>query len=135
MLVKSIAKFLDGEGYVNYYESGYNEANNCFVNHMPESPNNVVVIRDTGGQGNIYNFSHSIRSIQIIIRNQNFEDGHLLSWTIYESLINTINGGFLFIDDRKMLIKGRNQPTPIGKDNNGLFEFSFNIDVYTRSDL
>jgi hypothetical protein len=135
MMIKSIAKYLDGLGYVNYYESGFNESNNCFLNYVPESPINLVTIKDTGGQGNIYNFSHSIRSAQIYVRNENSNDAHLLIWSIYEALINTTNGGFLFIDDRKMQIKAKNQPISLGKDNNNYHEFSFNVDVYTRTDL
>jgi hypothetical protein len=135
MLIESIAKYLDGLGYVNYIPVGYSTDNDVFFNYMPDEPNNVTCIRDTGGEGNIYNFFDSKRSVQVLVRNERSTLAHFQIWRVYKALINPNSGGFLFIDGRKMRIASKNQPISLGKDNNGLFEFSFNLDVYTQNDI
>ncbi len=134
MLIETIAKYLDGLGYVTYI-GGYSTDNDVFFNYMPDEPKNITCIRDTGGLGNIYNFSDSIRTVQVLARNERANLAHEQIWLVYNALINNNSGGFLFIDGRKMRIASKSQPISLGKDNNGLFEFSFNLDVYTQNDI
>lgn len=134
MLCVDIAKYLDGLGYVNFFQTGYETTNNCFINNMPDSPDDIVVIYDKGGQGNVIGFTESRRRIQILIRNQGQTLGHNLIWAIYESLINTSNNGYVNIDGRNLLIKSVSSPFFIGKDQNGLFEWTVNFDIWTQND-
>ena len=134
MLIVDIAKYLDGLGYVNFFETGYETSNNCFINNLPDKPDNCVVLFDTGGESNIVGFTESVRSFQIFVRNETQSNANLTSWTIYKALIATDSSGYINIDGRRLLTKAKNPPTFIGKDTNGLFEFSFNIQCWTEND-
>lgn len=135
MLTEDIAKYIDAEGYGTYYDTGYQTDNTIFINNIPQDPNDAIAIYDNGGQGNIINFTESLRRVQILVRKQSQREAHLTIWAIYELLINTANGGFVNLDGRRTLIKGVASPAFIGKDNNGLFQFSANFDIWTNSDL
>jgi hypothetical protein len=134
MLTVDIAKYLDGLGYVNFFQTGYEVTNNCFINNLPESPNEVVVLYDTGGEPNVVGFTETVRTFQVFVRGETQTSTNTLSWTIYKALISIDTHGYLNIDGRQLLIKAKNPPTFIGKDQNGLFEFSFNIQCWTQND-
>lgn len=135
MLIESIAKYLDGLGYGNYYPNGFNENNNIFLNNYPQEPQNLISIYDTGGEGKDIGMSHSRRNVQILVRGTSQRNTNLLIWYIHNALTSDSTNGFIFIDDRKMLVKSINTPTFIGKDTNGLFEFSVNFSIWSRDDL
>ena len=135
MLIEDIAKYIDAEGYGTYYDTGFHEDNNVFLNNIPQDPNDAIAIYDNGGAGNIYAFTESIRRVQVFVRKQSQRDAHLTIWAIYESLINTDRSGFLVLDGRRTMIRSVGSPAFIGKDNNGLFQFSANFDIWTNTDL
>jgi hypothetical protein len=135
MLTETLASYLDGLGYGNFFPTGYDTTNNIFINTQPELPNNIISIYDTGGEGNDIGFPDTKRSIQILVRNEKVVDGNYLSWAIHNALTNAAKNGFLSVDGRNMLIRSRNTPISIGKDENGLFEWSINFDIWTQSDI
>ena len=134
MLIEDIAKHLDGLGYGNYFDTGYDETNNIFLNNMPKNPDSIIAIYDTGGEGKDIGFTEIKRNVQIVVRNDGFSNGNYLSWAIFNALTTSNTNGYLKIDSRKMLIKGR-PPIAIGKDNNGLFEWSINFEIWTKDDI
>lgn len=135
MLTTTIASYLDGLGYGNFFSTGYDASNNIFINTQPELPNNIISIYDTGGEGTIIGFTDTKRSIQIVVRNEKHNDGNFIAWAIHNALTIQAKNGFLSVDGRNMLIISRNTPISIGKDENGLFEWSINFDIWTQSDI
>jgi hypothetical protein len=135
MLTETLASYLDGLGYGNFFPTGYDSTNNIFVNYQPELPSNIISIFDTGGEGSIIGFPDTKRSFQIIVRNEKHTDGNYLAWAIHNALTTTGTNGFLSVDGRNMLIRSRNTPVAIGRDQNNLFEWSINFDVWTQSDI
>jgi hypothetical protein len=135
LLIKDIAKYLDGLGYGNYYETGFNPANNIFLNHLPTTPNNLIAIYETGGRKNDVGMPDISRSIQILVRDESMTQANYIIWAIFNAMTNFAENGFLFINGRKMLITAINPPVSIGKDANGFFEYSVNFSIYTQSDV
>jgi hypothetical protein len=135
MLIKDIAKYIDGLGYGNYYEAGYDASNNIFLNTVPQTPNDVIVIRDYGGTGSSPGISEILRSVQIYVRNESMEQANYTIWAIYNAMIRYEDNGYLFINGRKMLVKAINPPVSIGKDANGLSEYTSNFSIWTQSDI
>jgi hypothetical protein len=135
MLTETLASYLDGLGYGNFFATGYETTNNIFINYQPESPDDIISVFDTGGEGSIIGFPDTKRSVQIIVRNAKHNDGNYISWAIHNALTNSSNNGFLSIDGQNMLIKSRNTPFAIGRDENNLFEWSMNFDIWTKNDL
>jgi hypothetical protein len=135
MLVETLARYLDGLDYGNFFDDGYHTQNNIFINTLPQEPNNIVAIYDTGGQGKSIGLSDTRRTVQILVRHEKQRDANFLAWKIHNALTTHNTSGFIFIDDRKMLVTSNNTPTFIGKDTNGLFEYSINFLIWTRDDL
>jgi hypothetical protein len=135
MLTQTLAKYIDGLGYGTFTPSGYDTNNNIFINTQPAKPDNIISIFDTGGEGTIIGFTDTKRSVQILVRNNDAVNGNYIVWAIHNSLTTSATNGFLSVDGRNMLIKSRNTPVSIGKDENGLFEWSINFDIWTQSDI
>jgi hypothetical protein len=135
MLIKDIAKYLDGLGYGNYYEDGFNPQNNIFLNILPKSPTNIIAIYETGGSKSSIGMPDISRSIQVIVRNESMNQANYVAWAIFNAMLRMQDNGFLFINGRKMLITANNPPISIGKDGNGFFEYSANFQIYTQSDV
>lgn len=135
MLIRDIALYIDGLGLGDYHEDGFDTDNNVFLNMLPQNPDNVICIYDTGGSGNDIGFPEIRRNVQVFVRNESALTGSTVIWGIYNALIRTEDNGFLFINNRKMLIKSISAPVFIGKDTNGLFEYSANFSIITQSDI
>lgn len=134
ILIKDIAKFIDGLGYGDFFETGYSDANSIFLNNLPPTPNNVISVYDTGGQGGQIGFPDYLRSVQVLVRNEQMMQAHLIIWGIFNALVAKYDNGYLEIDGRKMVVNAINPPISIGKDQNGLFEYSANFQIWTNSD-
>ena len=135
MMIEDIALFIDGLGYGNYYPTGYEPDNNIFLNNLPQNPNNVICIYDTGGEGKPVGFPDTKRRIQILVRNESIQLANTISWSIHNALTNHAKNGYVVSNGRQMVITSVNTPISIGKDQNSLFEFSTNYDVWTKGDL
>jgi hypothetical protein len=135
MLTQTIASYLDGLGYGTFADSGYDENNNIFINTQPQKPDIAISIFDTGGEGKDIGFPDIRRSVQILVRHNSVINGNYLCWAIYNAMTTTATNGFLFIDGRKMLVRSIDTPSSIGKDENGLFEWSVNFSIWTQDDI
>ena len=134
MLLNDLAILIKSLGYGQYFPGNYHPANNIFLNVLPPKPENVICLYDTGGSGNAIGFPDLRRSVQLFVRDVYFENGDEKIWAIYNSLTDISTQGFISINGRKMLIKSVNTPISIGKDPNGLFEFSCNFNIITKGD-
>lgn len=108
---------------------GYTFGTNLFITGLPETPNNCIAIRDTGGDEPYQEFNWN-RSIQILIRNTNYSNGWDKAVELMELLHDRTNE--TVNDSRYILIKAISDILHIGKDESktrDLFSINFNVEV------
>ena len=116
-------------------ESGLNLTfnSNLFIGRMPGSPRNAIAILDSYGfppDLGLTEVGYERPSIQIIVRNNNYDAGMIIAQNIKDSLHGrsheTWNGTLYTV------ITCSSGPAPLGWDENSLAQFSINFNLQRR---
>ena len=66
MIAVAIARYLDSQGIVSFDETG--TTGNCFIGHMPSTPDEAVMLKSTGGDPVDIKFSYDEPRLQTLVR-------------------------------------------------------------------
>lgn len=99
-----------------------------FIGLGPTTPDNIVVLRDTGGRPPVAQYSYEYPTIQVYVRNNSYESG----WNQIEvvkaclhAITNRVCGAERFI-----LILASSEIMYLGNDENDRAEFSLNFEIH-----
>jgi hypothetical protein len=108
---------------------------NVFADNMPDSPDNCIAFIEYPGQSSFI-ANADLRSIQVRVRNSDYETGRQLIWDIYNTLYKP-ESDTRFIDltvNRWVLIKARHTPYLLNRDETKRCIFILNMGVTTSRD-
>lgn len=138
MLISDIAEMLHNASVGTFTPSNYSgytghcDTNTIYLNNMPQAPDELIAIYDTGGEGSNFGLPDTKRSIQVLTRSKSAQNCYTKIWQVWTLLINHEDYGFTVHNGRKMKFSAPSTPVSIGKDENGRFEYSANFDVWTK---
>lgn len=132
MLAVEVAEYLDGLGLVNYDPTGM--AGDTFLEFVPASPDEVVVITDYPGPQPDPKHGYDTPNVQV--RTRAGRDPRVARATldaIFNALHNlhavTLPGGTYVVSCWAI----QSGPTPLGPDQNGRFEYTLNFQFHVRN--
>ncbi len=134
MFAAAVAKYLDGLGLVTYRPTGV--GGNCFLGHMPSSPDVAVLVSGEPGGTPDAGLGYDRPGLQVIVRaGTDPRVGHALARTIYAAL-HGLRSTTLDVagDDTVRVIDcvaRQSEPVPLGRDENDRSEFSLNFLAHT----
>lgn len=126
ILIKEIAEKLEDEGIGNVGQD-------IWLGKLTEDPDNQIMVRDTGGLEPDAHLPLKDRTVQIIVRNKDYETGEGLAIQIRDLFQNrfwtlVVAGGTNF----QLRSSALQEPTSIGQDSNQRYEWTCNYLFVTR---
>jgi hypothetical protein len=137
MLLEAVARYLDAHADVGASVTfdAATGAGNLYLNRIPASPANVVSLFNTGGYEprDSYQGGDDLPTIQVRVRHSSLAAGEALAWALYEALHRA--SGVTLADGRYLHQAIALQPPAfIGRDENNLPEYTFNVRLETERD-
>ena len=107
---------------------GYVFGTTLFIASMPTSPNDCVLISDTGGQSQEkYGFEKP--NIQIMLRNMNYQSGYDLIRNIKYYLHDSRNGE-TWNGTKYIMVACRSDILYLGRDEKNRYQWSLNFQIF-----
>lgn len=122
-----IATYLDAQ-----LTGSWTLGTNIFVSQLPASPDNCIMIRDSGGEAPSIYIPTGRPTFQIFVRHKNYATGLSICAQIRTLLHNKYNTTLVSGGNYFYSINAIQEPSHIGKDLNEREEFSFNFQTYIR---
>ena len=99
-----------------------------FIGLGPSSPDNVVVIRDSGGAAPETQYTYKYPTVQIYVRNNSYQSG----WKQAETIMSCLHAlhGEVWGAVTYVLIKASSEIMFLGVDENNRAEFSVNFQIH-----
>lgn len=107
---------------------GYTFGTDLFVASLPTTPNDCVLISDTGGQAQ-EKYGLEKPNIQILLRNINYQSGYDLIRNIKYYLHESRNGE-TWNGTRYILIANRSDILYLGQDEKNRYQWSLNFQIF-----
>ena len=138
MITRALAKWMDAVGLARYDASG--AAGDCFLEHLPDSPDEAVMVLSTGGNplGSAATWGWDEPTAQIMVRgaaDDPVTPGRRAQ-AIYDALqglryVTLDEGGE---DDIRLCVCSSLQTAPfnLGRDEKGRYRFSLNFALHVR---
>ena len=108
----------------------------AFIGYIMETddiPAKCLAVFDTGGGQSELALSDVKRTLQIFVRDQDYDTGRKNAWLAYNAL-DKPKGRVLTMNGRKGLVRALQVPTAIKRDTKDRTTFVFNISVITTRD-
>ena len=135
MIAVEIGKYLAQEiAGLTYDDSG--STGNVYVGMTPDSPDDVVMVKGSGGEGNDTKLGYDAPTIQVIVRGGPAYDrtaGYNRAREVYDVLAGLTSTA---LPDGTWLVMARalaSEPADIGADENGRQEWSMNFLLEVRA--
>lgn len=133
MLLTEIAQYLHNQGIVMFDETGV--SGDCFISVLPSSPDSVVAIFPSGGDGSDVKLGYDSPTVQVIVRGtQDPRPTLSRAQDIYNALHGFHSDSFIVNGLYVVSCQGiQSGPTHIGRDENGRHENSLNFELEIRN--
>lgn len=120
MNIKNIAQYLQAQGHGTLYTD-------IFLSDVPDTPNNVIVINETGGVNPDTYLPTSSPTFQIYVRNLSYQSGYTKLKEIVADLHQKANVQLVESGEYFYYIFLMGEPSSIGKDEKKRKEFTANF--------
>lgn len=139
MITRALAKHLHAEGLVVYEPLG--AGGDCFLEHLPDSPDEAVMILSTGGNplGPAATYGWDEPTVQIMVRGapDDVETPAARAQAIYDAMqglryVTLDEGG---TDEMRLCVCSSSQTAPftLGRDERNRYRFSLNFALHVRN--
>lgn len=133
MLAVELATYLDDQGLVTF--SATAAGGDCFVEKLPQSPDEAVAIMSTGGWREDGKLGYDSPTLQLVVRGtKDPQAGFERAVALYDALhglhaVELVDGGTYVVGCWAQ----QSAPIRLGPDDNGRYEYSINLLLHVRS--
>ncbi len=139
MIARALAKWLDAADLVTY-EAGA-AGGNCFLEHLPDSPDEAVMVLSTGGNPTpaMTTYGWDEPTVQLMVRGvpEDPETPQAAAQALYDALQGlryvTLDAGG--DDEVRLCVCTSLQTAPfnLGRDEKGRYRFTLNVALHVRA--
>jgi hypothetical protein len=138
MISRALAKYLDAQGLAAYRPAG---GGDCFLEHLPDEPDELVEILSTGGNPLSAAATHGYDEPTLQLKTRGAPDDPVTPKLRADLLYAALQGlRYVWLDegceDEVFLVvceSLQTAPVPIGTDEKGRYRFTLNFALHVRA--